>query len=299
MSGVQTVWGWPIAIYLFLAGVAAGAYLSAAYGWFRRGDNLITRVGIYLAAPCVGVSILFLFYDLGSPFRFMLAFLRPFSSMISVGTWVLTIFFIISAYLWLKCYNAKGTALRVNYFIWIAGVIFAIATAVYTGVLLGVVKAIPFWNTPLLPVLFLISAVSTGIGAILVIVLLCFDKDENGDEVGVLHSLSRIDLVLVGLEALVLLFYMLIMGQSRLAAASSVHMLVAGSYALVFWLFVVILGLAVPFFLELSLNRKQDSQLSNIIVNGTITGICLLVGGLALRYLILAVGIFENFKPML
>ncbi|HHV35814.1 MAG TPA: polysulfide reductase NrfD [Syntrophomonadaceae bacterium] len=295
MSGVQTVWGWPIAIYLFLAGVAAGAYLSAAYVWYKRGDNPVSRMGIFLAAPCLGVSILFLFFDLGAPLRFMLAFLKPFSSMISVGTWVLTIFFIIAALQWLKCYKAKEASLELSNAAWIAGIIFAVATAVYTGVLLGVVKAIPFWNTPLLPVLFFISSVSTGIGALLVGVLIKGAKDSD---VGILHSLSRIDLVFVGLEVLVLLFYLLVMGQSRLAAASSVKMLVAGSCAPFFWIFVVV-GLLVPFCLEWGLNRKQDNQLSSMVVSGTAAGICLLFGGLALRYLILAVGIFEGFSPIL
>jgi len=32
-----------------------------------------------------------------------------------------------------------------------------------------------------------------------------------------------------------------------------------------------------------------------MVVSGTAAGICLLFGGLALRYLILAVGIFEGF----
>ncbi len=262
MSGVQTVWGWPIAIYLFLAGVAAGAYLAAAYVWYKHGDSPVSRTGIFLTAPCVGVSILFLFFDLGAPLRFMLAFLKPFSSMISVGTWVLTIFFIISAFQWLKCFKAREDILEFSNIIWLVGSIFAVATAVYTGVLLGVVKAIPFWNTPLLPVLFFISAVSTGIGAILVTVLLRGAKDSD---VGLLHSLSRIDLLFVGLEVIVILFYLVVMGQSRLAAAESVHILVAGSYAPVFWAFVV-LGLVVPFCLEWSLNNSHNAQVSSLVV---------------------------------
>ena len=68
MAGLQTSWGWLIAVYLFLAGIAAGAYICAFVSWSKfRGDNLISRVGIFLAAPCLGLSILFLFFDIDRP----------------------------------------------------------------------------------------------------------------------------------------------------------------------------------------------------------------------------------------
>lgn len=302
MTGVQTIWGWPIAAYLFLAGVAAGAYLSAFYAWSRRGgDNLVSRSGILLAAPCLGVSILFLFYDIGKPLQFMNAFLRPHSSMISVGTWVLTIFFIISAVQWVKCVQARRAGLRERDSVWFAGFIFAVLTAFYTGVLLWEKGGVPFWNTPLLPVLFLVSALSTGIGAILIGVLVfARPKAETGGDPETLHSLCKAVLWLVGFEALLLLLYLLVMGQSQhLAAAASVRMLLGGSLAPAFWLLVVVVGLAVPFYLEWNLHRKQPGRLSSVVVSGTVAGACLLIGGLALRYLILAVGVFKTFGSLL
>ena len=295
MSGVQTVWGWPIAIYLFLAGVAAGAYLSAAYVWYKRGDNPVSRMGIFLAAPCLGVSILFLFFDLGAPLRFMLAFLKPFSSMISVGTWVLTIFFIIAALQWLKCYKAKEASLELSNAAWIAGIIFAVATAVYTGVLLGVVKAIPFWNTPLLPVLFFISSVSTGIGALLVGVLIKGAKDSD---VGILHSLSRIDLVFVGLEVLVLLFTYWSWG--KVAACRCIFCENAcGGFLCSILLDLCGCRPASPLLPGMGIESKTGQPTFQYGSQRNSGRHLSALWGLALRYLILAVGIFEGFSPIL
>jgi formate-dependent nitrite reductase membrane component NrfD len=44
---------------------------------------------------------------------------------------------------------------------WLGGIkaLFALGMSVYTGLLPGVVKAVPFWNTPIVPPLFFVSAV--------------------------------------------------------------------------------------------------------------------------------------------
>jgi formate-dependent nitrite reductase membrane component NrfD len=48
----------------------------------------------------------------------------------------------------------------------VAAGLFALAACLYTGILIGVIVSRPFWNNGLLPVLFLISALSSGIGLI-------------------------------------------------------------------------------------------------------------------------------------
>ncbi len=42
----------------------------------------------------------------------------------------------------------------------------------YTGLLLGLLKAVPFWNTPALPLLFVLSALSTGVAIVLALAYL-------------------------------------------------------------------------------------------------------------------------------
>ena len=58
---------------------------------------------------------------------------------------------------------------RVPVWLDIAGVVFGVAVAMYTGALLGVCKTFPLWNNALLPILFLVSAMSTGAASVLLI----------------------------------------------------------------------------------------------------------------------------------
>jgi formate-dependent nitrite reductase membrane component NrfD len=44
-----------------------------------------------------------------------------------------------------------------------AGAVLALATGTYTGLLLAVIKAVPFWSTGIMPLLFVVSALSTGL----------------------------------------------------------------------------------------------------------------------------------------
>ena len=42
------------------------------------------------------------------------------------------------------------------------GIVFAVLTMAYTGVLLGASKGVPFWRSGVVPVVFVVSALVTG-----------------------------------------------------------------------------------------------------------------------------------------
>ncbi len=301
MLHVQTMWGWPIALYLFLAGVSAGTYLVAAYWQYAKKQDYLVKIGVYLTAPCLGLSIFVLWLDLGQRMRFPYAFLRPQESWISIGAWLLTLFFILSAVQWLKQYsNRKKEVMPEKEFglLWSIGIVLALLTAIYTGILLGVAQAIPFWNTPVLPVLFLISALSTGIGAVLLVAVVSKQSREavHLDATGI-HLLAKVDIVLIMLEIMCLVFYVYIMAKSGVAAAASTHMIINGSLALLFWLVVIVIGLLMPFIIEFISFQQGKAVVKE--TQTALTGISLLFGGLVLRYIILAAGVYESFSPFM
>lgn len=297
--GLQDVWGPLVAWYLFLAGVGAGAYLVGVVAdYLGERYRPLVKPGIYLGAPLVGIGSLLLLFDLGSPLRFLLAFLQPQSSMLSVGIIIISVFIILGvihiATLLFPRLKISQRTLR-----WLGGIngLFALGTAIYTGLLLAVVKAVPFWNMPLLPPLFLVSALSTGIGAVLLVVGLRrwvtpAAVEAEGEKVTKsVHALSRIDIPIIVTELLMLFFLLFIMVASRTMAAESARYLVAGGYAIAFWLGVVVIGLLLPFTLESwSLTRGRGLSLARLSDLGVVTGLCLLVGGLFLRYAVVAAG---------
>ncbi len=298
MLHVQTMWGWPIAWYLFLAGVSVGTYIVAAYWQYAKKQNYLVKIGIYLTAPCLGLSIFLLWIDLGQRFRFPYAFLRPQDSWISIGAWLLTLFFILAAYQWLRQFFNKNKEQTPIYskWLWGLGVILGLLTAIYTGILLGVAQAIPFWNTPILPILFLISALSTGIGAVLLATVVSrqFQKAAQSEGEG-FHFLAKVDVALILFELLCLAFYLYIMAKSGVVAAASIGMIVSGSLAAMFWLGVVVIGLLVPLIIEFKSLKMEPTETN--VSQTVLMGICLLFGGLALRYIVLSAGIFEAVSP--
>ena len=64
-----------------------------------------------------------------------------------------------------------------------------------------------------------------------------------------------------------------------------------GGYAVAFWLGVVVIGLLVPVTIEAwTLTRGQGMSVARLLDVGVIVGLCLLIGGIVLRYAILAAG---------
>ena len=59
-------WGWPIALYFFFGGLAAGSYFLASlidlFG--RPEDRPLSRLGYYISFPCIALSGLLLTIDL-------------------------------------------------------------------------------------------------------------------------------------------------------------------------------------------------------------------------------------------
>ena len=93
---IQTEWGWLVAIYLFLGGVGAGAYTIAALNSFL-GKTLepSTAVGLWISFPALLIGSLCLLADLGSPSRAVLAGMKPRTSWIARGFWIISLFMAI------------------------------------------------------------------------------------------------------------------------------------------------------------------------------------------------------------
>jgi polysulfide reductase chain C len=290
--GLGTVWGPLLAWDLFLAGMGAGAFLvSWVASQLSAKYQPLVKAGIWLGAPLAALGSLLLLLDLGNPFGFYLAFLRLGRSLMSIGILTISIFIVLAGIRLLTVLFPQ-VKLGEGVIKWLSGLaaLFAFGTAVYTGLLLGVVRAVPFWNTPMLPLLFLVSALLTGTGAVLVVLWLqTLIRPVSGAEAEQFSAseqlLGRIGLVLIGVELLVLYFFLFIMTGGQNVSAQSAQYLVAGGFAVAFWVGLVIIGLIVPGLLEVWSLRSEKG-----LSVWALAGLCLLVGGIVLRYAILSAG---------
>lgn len=282
----EPIWGVIIACYLFLAGLGGGAFITSTFLRWRHPEavNMI-RLGRVIAPATVIVGLVLLMFDATAGFRNPLRFallLTNFGSVMTWGVVFLGAFTVVSLIVAALDLTHRRVPLPLD----VAGAALGLCVAVYTGCLLGVCKTFPLWNNAMLPILFLVSAVSTGMAAVLLAAV--FKHPEEFNEVGVLKKfhfcLPIIELVLV----VSLLF--ITAGAASPAGWSSVMQLVAGDYMLAFWFLFVLVGLVGPTALEtwllfFSPREFEESRRAHLISAASDAGV--LVGGFVLRLLVL------------
>jgi len=290
------VWGWEVAVYLFLGGLVAGLMvLSPLVGRGRavgeRSRGL--RLAPYLAPVLLSLGMLALLVDLEQRWhvwRFYTAF-NPLSPM-SWGSWLLllvypaTVLYGLAQLLphemaWLEDKPggrlfgalARFAAARERG-LGTATLLLGIGLGAYTGVLLGTLGARAAWGSLLLAPLFLASGLSTGAALLL---LLPLGHDE--------HALVRrwdIGVIVVEL-ALLGLYFLDLTVNGGAAGRGAVALFFGGSLTAAFFTLVLVVGLMVPLTLEVLEGRRG-------LPATAATSVLLLVGGLALRWLLVSAG---------
>jgi polysulfide reductase chain C len=302
-------WGWLVAIYLFMGGMGAGAFIIAAVieltGERYKHEYCPTAlVGAGVSGPLIAIGTVLLIFDLGAGLREPWRILNMFTNWSSVMTWGIWIlsFFIPIAFVygilevmqvhpgilawlrrWLRFLPETLPYRGIKRIVCSIGILLALGTALYTGVLLSVVQAVPLWATPILPILFLVSAVSTGMG-------LSLDLSATLVVPETPHRFKRLPLIhiaLIGLEiVLLVLFFYTALDQGG-EAAESANLILTGAGSLIFWIVVAGLGMVFP----LVVNIYALARGSHGYLVGILAGAAIVLAGLFVRYLIVAAAI--------
>jgi formate-dependent nitrite reductase membrane component NrfD len=99
-------------------------------------------------------------------------------------------------------------------------------------------------------------------------------------------------MILIGTQLLVFLLLFAIMFNSQPAARESASFLLTGGYASIFWIGVVVIGLLAPLAVAGAMvPRERTISLASMSNVGMLSGVCILAGGLLLRYAVLAAGV--------
>ena len=180
----NVAWPWPIAVYLFLAGISGGAFAAAALVRIFRKQTQITplfQAASFIALVTILLGMVCLVFDLTKPLDFwkILIFYNP-TSVMSVGVMALLVFIptmflvtLVSFYEFepvkrlvdgIPCGAALLSVLRkiLPALTWI-GLVFALTVCAYTGFLISALVRFPLINTAVLPALFVASGLSAGI----------------------------------------------------------------------------------------------------------------------------------------
>ena len=240
----------------------------------------------YTAAfGAIALGAFMLLLDLGRMSAAPLLVFSPTPTYITFGFWALVMSIILTG--GLACVWAFPSAhvrtCVVRAATW-AALVAGFAVAVYTGLLLSSMPAVPFWASPLLPVLFTLSALSCGSALMLACAAASGSFDVFSQAIG---RTVRIDVVVMGLEALAAaLLVASAVIHPYAVAAQSASMLLNGPLQMLFLLGFGGVGIVVPLVLE-SVSALGKVRLSSIALAAAS---CVLVGGFILRYCIVAVG---------
>jgi len=201
---VELQWSVLIVLYPFITGLVAGAFILASLERVFRVEAVkpTYRLALLTALAFMLVAPLPLQLHLGHPERSLEMFLTPHksSAMAMFGfvyLWYLMVVLLIEIWLeyrkdivslsqtsagvmrWiyraltLGSTNVSRESLRIDdrtgYIITVIGIPSAFLLHGYVGFIFGSVKANPWWSTPLMPIVFLFSAMVSGIAAVLLI----------------------------------------------------------------------------------------------------------------------------------
>lgn len=285
MWGVAVLGAFVI-LYLFLGGCGAAVLLVAAW-WSLAVRNLPGgTVGfedpfrsarfwaLVTGLLMLGVAALFLLLDLGRPQLFWLLFVRPTSSLLSLGAFLLSATLLVALFLLAGAVMRPLASLTVRKVA--EGLLCALSLGVmvYTGLYMACLESVPLWNNLALPALFALSSLSSGLSCMLV--LTAFVPDSFRLE-GAVRRLHCIHGAVLALEAATLAIFLVLAWQDVFARPGIAALLSLEGLGQWFFAGFLAAGLAVP------LAAEAACVLGRISAAIPAEFLCVL-GGLVLRF---------------
>ncbi|MFP5234471.1 MAG: NrfD/PsrC family molybdoenzyme membrane anchor subunit [Acidobacteriota bacterium] len=319
------VWQWQIPIYLFLGGLVAGLMIIAGVRLItvrpkQREALVCCTIGPIAGLALLSLGMFTLFLDLAHKFyvwRLYTTF--QITSPMSWGSWILLLVYPALTANALAHLPEAIPALarrfpilitisdfilartRLVVAIGIANVLVGVALGIYTGILLGTLGARPLWSSAVLGPLFLFSGLSAAAALLHGILVLTAPSDELPAFADfLLSSLARLaearpldpkvapvlasaDNSFLTIELGLLGLFLIGHLTSTAVHQNAASLLLSGPYAAAFWIFVILLGILLPLVL-------QTLELRNRIRHTIAPAVLVLVGGIALRFILVYAG---------
>ncbi len=310
-------WGLLIVIYPYITGLVAGAFIvSSLYHVFGlKALKPVARFSLLTALAFLLVTPLPLTIDLGRPERALEMFLTPnlTSAMAAFGyIWLFYLLLVLSeiwlvfrpdivryagstegikkaiySILALGVYDISEKSLAIDKklikVLSFIGIPAAFLLHGYVGFIFGAVKANPWWSTPLMPIIFLLSAIVSGIALLIVMYIVVTKIRKAPLDHACLRSLAlwlggflTAAVVLEGLEVFSMLY------ESE-ESWGIIAQLITQRITISYFGIQFILGSVVPLFvlgLVVLANLQEDTKISLTFLSSVLV----LIGILAMRW---------------
>ncbi|MEJ2455353.1 MAG: polysulfide reductase NrfD [Candidatus Thiodiazotropha sp.] len=306
----QDVWTWWIAIYLYFGGLGA-ATLAVTFltDMYMKAHRDLVLWGAFSGVVLLALGSLMLFSHL-LDHRAVIHVLNPMVLIYKPDSWIAWgTQFIIWMMFWGVLYALPYMYATdffdkvpvVNWLLdrklvnriaqlstryrktvgWLATVN-GVGVAVYTGLLLQSFPAVALWHNPGVPLLFTVSAFSTAMAFLLLLMYLVIKQP---DDQRIRNFYERVDLILISAELVILFSFFHYMQAGNESAMHSARML----WNDMGWLIGFIgFGLIVPFLLELRGVLKGWSSHLPVVT----ASVLVLIGGYLLRHYFMYSGVY-------
>ncbi len=276
-----------IATYFYLTGLSAGSFIisTLAYGFGMVRFKPLGKIGVTMATLLLMVAPIILLVDLEQPLRVwhLILYLRI-TSPISWGTFLLTLYpmnCMVYGY-----FMFRGDLKRTKVF-GLVGIPLALLVHGYTGFILALGKARVLWNTAIMPPIFLVSAMVSGLALMILVVIVkdfILQRKKEPDR-PLVYTLGKLlvasiilDLLLIGIDLSVLL-------TSTTEAYRAASMLLTGKFSLLFVGVEIALGSILPLLLLLSPFTRRW------IPAFALASVLVMIGIFAMRYIMVVGGL--------
>lgn len=308
----QIYWGLLIAVYFYYTGMSAGSFILTSLGTVFGIEKYkkVSKVGVIMAIVLLLFAPLHLLFDLAQPGRALNLFTHVhLTSAMSWGVYLLILYPVcLMFYAWYlfrqdlvnglnkggfkaSLYNfllfgkkdmsetAKEHDKKQAKFFGTIGVPLALAVHGYTGFILGNVQARAIWHTPLMPIIFLMSAMVSGTG-LFIIVLMLVEKFKfgrlNEDIKSLIADIANLMKWFIVVDGALMITYFIVLWNSTEAGYAAGYYLLHGDG----WSFLGLengLGMLVPLLILLS--KKARQSLPAVVTASILT----IIGVLAMR----------------
>jgi len=267
----QTEWikGGGMLVWLsFYAGIlGSGSYLVSLYF-----NNLLGMLVSWLIIVVIKNG--FHMAHAKRPMRMWRMILRPKSSWLSRGTIFIGLFTGCGFIQLILSYLLPGTPAEITFKL-LTGIAVC-AVLLYEGFTLNYIKGIPFWNSALLPVLFIFWGLLSGLA--LIATIGWSGADSSGLAAG--NQLFLIATIILTV------LYMWSASYAGAAAQESVKIILQGNLSLIFGVGAVLLGMIIPLIIWWLSSVVGQTLAVTILV-------CEIIGGLAFTYSVFKAGVYS------
>ncbi len=281
-------WGILIATYVFFVVTSTGLCIVSSIGHVFGFDSFvpIAKRAVFLSIATIVSGFLVIAFEIENPWR--MAIYNMISPNLTSNIWWMGtlygvyLFFMAVEFAMLQMNRHKQAAL-----FGLAGVLSGIAAHSNLGAVFGLLNGREFWHGPYMPIYFITSAAMSGCAAVLFFTYLAYKTNGWKMSEKLENSVRAVAMLGAFLMATLMFFdiWKVISGIAGHPPGKyeATMALIAGPYAVNFWVGEVLLGLVLPFVIIIGTKGKSIPAL---FVAGTMS----IIGIFFMRYDLVLVG---------